>query len=73
MSSATTPRRTVLALLVALVTAGLVATSAPASAIPFEGEPTATTCLRLVALDGTGTPGSPLFVSFGYALVLEDC
>ena len=40
MSSRHSTRRTVLALFAPLVTAGIVATAAPANAIPFEGEPT---------------------------------
>jgi hypothetical protein len=74
MSSRPSARRTVLALLAPLVTAGLVATAAPASAIPYEGEPTSTTCLRLERLADTGPAGSPLFVSWGFVLVLStDC
>jgi hypothetical protein len=72
MSSRSSTRRTVLALLAPLVTAGLVATAGPANAIPFEGEPSPTQCLRLVALEDVGPAGSPLFVSWGHALVLVD-
>jgi hypothetical protein len=74
MSSRSSTRRTVLALLAPLVTAGLVATAAPANAIPVEGEPTSSTCLRIAPLVGAGPAGSPLFVSHGYVLVLTtDC
>jgi hypothetical protein len=74
MSSRHSTRRTVLALLASLATAGMVATAAPANAIPFEGEPTSTTCLRVEPLPGTGPAGSPLFVSWGFVLVLStDC
>jgi hypothetical protein len=75
MSSPHSTRRTVLALLAPLLTAGLVATAAPAGAIPFEGEPTpGTTCLRLERLADAGPAGSPLFVSWGFVLVLStDC
>jgi hypothetical protein len=74
MSSRHSTRRTVLTLFAPLVTAGLIATAAPANAIPFEGEPTSTTCLRVVPLADAGPAGSPLFVSWGYVLVLStDC
>jgi hypothetical protein len=72
MSSPTTARRTALALLAPLLAAGLVATAGSAAAIPFEGEPTPTTCLRVVPLAGAGPAGSTLFVSHGLALVLVD-
>ncbi len=72
MSSSRTPRRTALALLAPLVTAGVVATAAPASAMPTEGMSAPTGCTRVVELDGAHIPGSPLFISFGYALLL-DC
>ena len=62
-----------LALLAPVVLGGLLATATPASAIPYEGEPTPTSCLRLVQLDRDAVPGSPLFVSFGFALVLSPC
>ena len=74
MSSRSSTRRTVLALLAPLATAGIVATAAPANAIPFEGEPTSSTCLRIAPLVGAGPAGSPTFVSHGYVLVLStDC
>jgi hypothetical protein len=72
MSSRHSTRRTVLALLAPLVTAGIVATAAPANAIPFEGEPTADSCLRIVPTAVAGPAGSYLFVSFGYVAVLVD-
>jgi len=60
--------------LTALTSAGLLAVVAPASAIPFEGDPSPSQCLRLERLPGA-TPGdNPLFVSYGYVLVLSsDC
>ena len=70
MSSPFTPRRTALALLAPLLTAGIVATAAPASAVPMEGMSGG--CIQLVDRDAVGNAGSPLFLSFGYALVL-DC
>ena len=74
MSSRSSTRRTVLALLAPLLTAGIVATAAPANAIPVEGEPTSDSCLRVVRLPAGSIdgPGSPLFVSFGYIAVLVD-
>ena len=57
-----------------LVTAGLLATAGPAAAIPFEGDPTPATCLRLERCPSAGPAGSTLFVSHGYVLVLShDC
>ena len=74
MSSRSSTRRTVLALLAPLVTAGIVATAAPANAIPFEGEPTSVSCLRAVPLADAGPAGSTLFVSWGFVLALStDC
>jgi hypothetical protein len=72
MSRYSTRRAALLAVLLPVVTAGVVATAGPAAAIPIEGEPTATTCLRLVALPGTAPAGSFRFVSHGYALVLSS-
>ncbi len=77
MTSRTRSRTTALvALITPLAAAGVLATSAPAHAIPSEGEPTANDCLRVVPLADAGPAGSPLFVSHGYALVLRsgaDC
>ena len=76
MSSPTRIRAAALAVLAPIVTAGLVATAGSANAIPFEGEPTPASCLRVVPLAGAGPAGSRLFVSHGYALVLAsgaDC
>jgi hypothetical protein len=72
MSSRTSTHRTVLALLAPLVTAGIVATAAPANAIPFEGEPTSDSCLRVVPWPVAGPAGSYLFISYGFAAVLVD-
>ena len=72
MSSRHSTRRTVLALLAPLVTAGLVATAAPANAIPFEGEPTSDSGLRVVPWPVAGPAGSYLFISYGFAAVLVD-
>ena len=72
MSSRHSTRRTVLALIAPLVTAGIVATAAPASAIPFEGEPTSDSCLRVVPWPVAGPAGSYLFISWGLAAVLVD-
>jgi hypothetical protein len=73
MSSRHSTRRTLIALLAPLVTAGIVATAAPAGAIPFEGEPTSDSCLRVTPWPTAGPPGSPLFVSFGLvALLVEE-
>jgi len=72
MSSLHSTRRTVLALLATLATSGLVATAAPANAIPFEGEPTSDSCLRVVPWPVAGPAGSYLFISYGFAAVLVD-
>ena len=72
MSSRSSTRRTVLALLAPLAAAGIVATAAPANAIPFEGEPTADSCLRVVHWPVAVPAGSSLFVSFGYVAILVD-
>lgn len=73
MSSRHSTRRTALALLAPLVTAGLVATAAPAGALPFEGEAASGSCLRVTPWPTAGPPGSPLFVSFGVvALLVEE-
>jgi len=70
MSRSSTRRAALLAVLAPVVTAGFIATAGSASAIPFEGDPTPTTCLRIVALPGASEAGSPLFVSHGYVAVL---
>jgi hypothetical protein len=73
MSSRPGTRRTVLALLAPLAAAGIVATAAPAGAIPYEGESTSGSCLRVTAWPTAGPPGSPLFISFGLvALLVEE-
>jgi hypothetical protein len=69
-------RAATLAVLAPLTAAGLVLAAGPAGAVPFEGDPTPTTCVRIVPLPGTGDAGSPLFGSHGYAAVLVpriDC
>jgi hypothetical protein len=74
-----TRRRTAaLALLAPMAAAGLVATAGSAGAIPFEGDPSPTSCLRVIALpSGTvGPAGSTRFVSHGFVAVLvprADC
>jgi len=67
-------RAAVVTVLTSITTAGLLAVVAPASAIPYEGDPGPFQCLRLERLPGA-TPGeNPLFVSHGYVLVLSsDC
>ena len=75
MSRSSIRRTAVLAVLAPIATAGLVATAGSASAVPFEGDPTPSQCLRLERLPyANSIPGSTLFVSHGYALVLStDC
>jgi len=63
-------RAAVLTVLAPLAVVGLVLTAGPAGAIPFEGEPDSSTCLRIVHLPGASVAGSTLFVSHGYAAVL---
>ena len=71
MSRSPLNRRTaVLAVLAPIVTSGLIASAGSATAIPFEGDPTPTTCLQLERLPYVAPPGSTLFVSHGYVLVL---
>ena len=71
MSRSRLSHRTALVAVVApVVTAGLVATAGPASAIPFEGDPSPSQCVRIVTLSGAGSPGSPLFLSHGRIAVL---
>ena len=69
MSRSRSRRAALLAVLAPVVTAGLLATAGPAAAIPFEGDPTPTSCLRLGSARA-GTAGSSRFVSHGYVLVL---
>ena len=57
-----TPR--VVTVLTPIATAGLLAVVGPASAIPFEGDPGASQCLRLERLPGRRPAGS-LFVRTG--------
>jgi hypothetical protein len=73
MSRTSTRRAAVLAVLAPIATAGLIAAAGTASAIPFEGEPTPSMCLRLEHLPYAGPAGSTLFVSQGYALMLVPC
>jgi hypothetical protein len=63
-------RATALAVLVPALTAGMVAISTPAGAIPYEGDPSPTHCLRIVKLAHSAPAGSPLFVSHGYVAIL---
>jgi hypothetical protein len=57
----TTPRRAAaLAVLVPLVGAGLLAAAGPAAAVPFEGDPGTTHCVRLVTwAELVGEPAGP--------------
>jgi hypothetical protein len=69
-------RAEVLAVLVPALAGGLVALSAPAGAVPFEGEPTSGHCLRIVPLPHASPAGSPPWVSHGHVAVLvprADC
>ena len=70
MSRSRSARAALLAVLAPVVTAGLIATAGPAAAVPFEGDPTASSCLRLERLPGAAPAGSTRFVSHGYVLVL---
>jgi hypothetical protein len=63
-------RAAVLSVLAPLATAGILFTAAPAGAIPVEGEPDSSNCLRVVRLPGASDAGSTLFVSHVYAAVL---
>jgi hypothetical protein len=66
-------RAAVVTVLTAITTAGLLAVVGPASAIPYEGDPGASQCLRLERLPGAAPAGS-LFVAHRYVLVLSsDC
>ena len=74
MSRSSTRRAAALAVLTPVVTAGLIAAAGSASAIPFEGDPTRSQCLRVVALPWPLAAGSSLFVSHGHVLMLSsDC
>jgi hypothetical protein len=74
MSRSSIRRTAVLAVLAPVVTAGLIAGAGSASAIPFEGDPTPSTCLRLERLPDAAPAGSDLLISHGYVLVLSsDC
>ena len=67
-------RAAVVTVLTAITTAGLLAVVGPASAIPFEGDPSPSQCLRLERLPGATAGENPLFASHGYVLVLStDC
>ena len=70
MSRSSTRRAAVLTVLTPVVAAGLIAGAGSASAIPFEGDPTPSNCVRIVPIPGAAPAGSPLFVSHGYAAVL---
>jgi hypothetical protein len=59
------------AVLAPIVTAGVIATAGPAGAVPFEGDPSPTSCVRIVALPGATPAGSStLLRPRGYAAVL---
>lgn len=73
MSRSSTRRTALLALLAPVAAAGLIAGAGSAAAVPFEGDPTPTTCLRLERLPEAAPAGSTLFVSHGYVLMLRDC
>ena len=75
MSRSGTRRTAVLTVLTPVVAAGLISGAGSASAIPFEGEPTAGfTCLRLERLSDAGQAGSTPFPFQRYVLVLSsDC
>jgi hypothetical protein len=66
-------RAAALAVLVPALTAVL---GAPAGAVPSEGEPSSTHCLRIVPLPDASPAGSPQHVSHGHVAVLvprADC
>jgi hypothetical protein len=74
--SRSTFRRPILAVLTLLAAAGLIATSGPAGAIPFEGDRTLSSCVRIVPIPRAAPAGSTLFVSHAFAAVLvprPDC
>jgi|1186.fasta_scaffold26899_1 hypothetical protein len=61
-------RAAAVTLLASLTTAGLLSVAGPASAMPFEGDPSPTQCVRVVPLPGfVRTPG---FFSLGLVQVL---
>jgi hypothetical protein len=68
MSRRIVVRRT--AVLAPIAAAALVLSAGPAAAIPFEGDPDPSSCVRVVAYEGAGPAGSPLNVSQGYIAVL---
>lgn len=65
-------RRCAVMLLLAWSSATLVLGAGPASAVPFEGDPARSQCVRLVKLPGAEPAGGSSFVSHGYALVLRS-
>jgi hypothetical protein len=74
MSRSSIRRTAVLAVLTPVATAGLIAAAGTASAIPFEGDPTPGTCLRLERLPDAAPSGSTPFWWHAYVLVLStDC
>ena len=54
-----------------IASAGLIALAGPAAALPFEGAPDSTASVHVVALPHAAEAGSTLFVSHGYAAVLD--
>ena len=67
-------RAAVLAVLTSLTAAGIVAAAGPAAAMPFEGDPSPTQCVRVVPLPGFER--SPGVFSLGLVSVLvpqSDC
>lgn len=70
-----TRRATVLTVLTPILAAGVIATAGPASAVPFEGDPTpGVTCLRLERLPAAAPAGSIPFPLHRYVLMLSsDC
>jgi hypothetical protein len=72
MSRSRTRRAAVLAVLAPVAAAGLIVGAGSASAVPIEGDPTPSTCLRLERLPHVGPAGSTLFVGHGYVLVLSS-
>jgi hypothetical protein len=75
MSRTSNRRAAVLTVLAPLLAAGILTAAVPASAIPFEGDPTpGTTCLRLERLPFEAPAGSTAVPSFRYVLLLSsDC
>ncbi|MCW2742465.1 MAG: hypothetical protein JWR45_2887 [Blastococcus sp.] len=72
MFPSSTSRAHVLAVLTSVVAVGLIAGAGSASAIPFEGDPTPSTCLRVERLPDAAPAGSTLFVAHGYVLMLSS-